>query len=100
MQPNNPANPLLRLPSGSTVQARIKSVSLLDQGQALVRFDLFPRTDTGTEGAAATYAAVLRYRFRDRPLADADRFINPLGFEVFRYRRDAETLTPAPAIAP
>jgi type IV secretion system protein VirB8 len=30
-----------------------------------------------------------------------DRFVNPLGFQVQRYRRDAETLTPPdPAPAP
>jgi hypothetical protein len=29
-----------------------------------------------------------------------DRFINPLGFQVVRYRRDAETLAPVTVSAP
>jgi type IV secretion system protein VirB8 len=29
-----------------------------------------------------------------------DRFINPLGFQVVRYRRDAETLAPVTISAP
>jgi len=96
MRPGNLANPLQQVPRGITAQTRIKSVSLLEDGQALVRYDLVSRNDAGAEGVPAAYVSILHYRFRDRPLSDADRFNNPLGFEVIRYRRDAETL-PAPS---
>lgn len=90
MNPSNPANPLARLPRQISVQTRIKSVSLLDNGQALVRYDLVQRNENSGESNPAPYVSVIRYRFRDRPLAESDRFINPLGFEVIRYRKDPE----------
>ncbi|MDP9421345.1 MAG: VirB8/TrbF family protein [Pseudomonadota bacterium] len=100
MNPGNPANPLARLPRQIIVQARIKSVSLLDNGQALVRYDLVQRNDTGSESRPAPYVSVIRYRFRDRPLAESDRFINPLGFEVLRYRKDPEAPLTSGELAP
>jgi type IV secretion system protein VirB8 len=90
MKPDNPANPLVRIPQQSTVQVIIKSVSLLEDGQALVRYDLVQRSSSDAESRPAAFVSVIRYRFRDRPLAESDRFINPLGFEVSRYRKDPE----------
>lgn len=90
MKPGNPANPLARLPRQISIQARIKSVSMMEDGQALVRYDLVQRNDVGGESRAAPYVSVIRYHFRNRPLAESDRFINPLGFEVVRYRKDPE----------
>lgn len=90
MKPGNPANPLNRLPVRISVQAQIKSVSILDDGQALVRYDLVHRDDVGGEVRPSPYVSIIRYRFRDRPLTESDRFINPLGFEVIRYRKDPE----------
>lgn len=100
MNTGNPANPLARLPRQTSVQARIKSVSLLDNGQALVRFDLVQRNDTGSESPPAPFVSVIRYRFRDRPLAESDRFINPLGFEVLRYRKDPDAAPVSAEAAP
>jgi type IV secretion system protein VirB8 len=100
MKPGSPDNPLARLPRQISVQARIKSVSMMDDGQALVRYDLVQRNDVGGESRAAPYVSVIRYRFRDRPLAESDRFINPLGFEVLRYRKDPEAVAPAVNAAP
>jgi type IV secretion system protein VirB8 len=93
MRPGSPDNPLTRLPDQILVQTKIKSVSILEKGQALVRYDLVQRNNSGAETAAAPFVSVIRYRFRDRPLAESDRFINPLGFEVVRYRRDAEAVS-------
>jgi type IV secretion system protein VirB8 len=90
MKPGNPDSPLVRLQPQSSLRARIKSVSLIDDAQALVRYDLVQQNAAGAESAPAAWVAVIRYRFRDRPLAEADRFINPLGFEVTRYRTDPE----------
>jgi type IV secretion system protein VirB8 len=100
MKPGSPDNPLARLPRQVSVQARIRSVSIMENGQALVRYDLVQRNDVGGESRAAPYVSVLRYRFRDRPLAESDRFINPLGFEVTRYRKDPEAAPPAADAVP
>lgn len=96
MNPSSPANPLARLPRQLSVQTRIKSVSLLENGQALVRYDLVQQDDGASQARAAPHVSVIRYRFRDRPLAESDRFINPFGFEVLSYRRDPEAPVPAP----
>lgn len=95
MDVNNPSNPLARMGQGASLRTQIKSVSLMENGQALVRYDLMLMNETGTASRPMPFVSVIRYRFRDRPLADSDRFINPLGFEVLRYRKDAE----APPIA-
>jgi hypothetical protein len=41
---------------------------------------------------AQHWAALLTYRFSDADMTAGDRLTNPLGFQVTRYRRDAETL--------
>lgn len=92
MKPGNPANPLATMPRTSLVQVRVKSASMLDDGSALVRYDLVRRDESGAEAAPAPFVSIIRYRFRDRPLTEADRFINPLGFEVQQYRRDPEVV--------
>jgi type IV secretion system protein VirB8 len=96
MDPDSRENPLATLPKGTTVQTKVRSISLLDEGQALVRFELVTLGDGGSERRAAPYASIIRFRFRDRPLSESDRFINPLGFEVVRYRRDAEAVAGPP----
>jgi hypothetical protein len=39
----------------------------------------------------------MSFRYTGAPMTNGDRFINPLGFEVTSYRRDADT--PAAAVA-
>lgn len=90
MDPNNPTNPLARMSRQASLRTMIKSVSLLQDGQALVRYDLQHNSEAGVVSRPMPFVSVIRYRFRDRPLTDADRFINPLGFEVLRYRKDPE----------
>jgi type IV secretion system protein VirB8 len=90
MKPGSPDNPIARLPRQLTVQVKMNSVSLLDGAQAMVRYDLIQRSETGSVSRPAPYVSVIRYRFRDRPMVESDRFINPLGFEVIRYRKDPE----------
>lgn len=90
MQANNPSSPLRRLPRTSLIVTRIKSVSLLGPGTALVRFGT-ERLDQGQlENSSAPWVAVLRYRFAKAPMSLDDRLLNPLGFQVTQYRRDQE----------
>ena len=93
MAATNPASPLRALSPGDTLAVRIKSVSLTGNGSALVRYDL-DRTVAGGRGVSSQpYVSAISYGFSDKPLRAADRFENPLGFEVTRYRRDAEGMT-------
>jgi type IV secretion system protein VirB8 len=90
MAATNPTSPLRALSPGDTLSVRIKSVSLTGTETALIRFDL-DRTVAGGRGvSSAPYVAAMSFGFSDKPLRAADRFENPLGFAVTRYRRDSE----------
>lgn len=103
MQASNPLSPLATLPRRALVQVQVRSVSSLGPDRSLVRFTT-TRTDPGASAQPPQYwAAVVTYQFSAAPMRAEDRMINPLGFQVTRYRRDAETLpepVPAPAAAP
>lgn len=95
MQASNPLSPLASLPRRALVQVQIRSVSSLNADTSLVRFTT-TRTDPGAQAQPSQlWAAVVKYRFSNAALAAEDRMINPLGFQVVRYRRDAETLPEA-----
>jgi len=97
MQAANPASPLSRYPR-SVVDARVKSITSMGGNEALVRFDTVRRDPGGQAQPAESWVAVIKYRFSTGPMRAEDRFVNPLGFQVVRYRRDQEAL-PAPPVA-
>ncbi len=100
MNASNPASPFVELPPGTTVDTEINSVSSLGRGSALVRFVTI-RTDRGGKPLEPQHwAAVISYGYSEARMSEADRLLNPLGFQVTRYRRDQETLTSSPPIAP
>lgn len=96
MPASNPDSPLARYTGGSTIVARVKSVSPLSDGTALVRFDTQQQDRNGSAGPSRPWISVIRYHYSNAPMAFEDRLINPLGFQVASYRRDAE----APNVAP
>lgn len=99
VQANNPQSALATLPRRALVQVQIRSVSSLNASSSLVRFTT-TRTDPGAQPQNPQYwAAVVNYQFSAAPMRAEDRMVNPLGFQVSRYRRDAETL-PEPVLAP
>jgi type IV secretion system protein VirB8 len=92
MNAANPASPLSALPKGSAIRAQVKSVSTLGEGRALVRF-LTTQVDQGAAPQPGQHwAAIVNYSFSNAEMSEADRYVNPLGFQVTSYRRDAETL--------
>lgn len=92
MQVSNPASPLVSLPRGSVIEARVKSISPVRSNVALVRFDTV-RTDPGGQAQPPQpWIATVRYRWSGEPMKLEDRFVNPLGFQVTSYRRDPEAL--------
>jgi type IV secretion system protein VirB8 len=90
MQASNPSNPLAILPRETLVQAEIRGISSLSPNTALVRFDKVRTDADGRRQASQPWSAVITYRFSGADMTMADRLINPLGFQVVRYRRDAE----------
>ncbi|MBB3348716.1 virB8 family protein [Sphingomonas sp. BK069] len=102
MQASDPASPLALYPRTTVVAVEVKSVTPLGSGVALVRYDTRRRDVGGTLQPARPWVAVIRYGFSGEPLSTADRFVNPLGFQVRRYRRSEEALpaSAAPGAAP
>jgi type IV secretion system protein VirB8 len=96
MSASNPQSPVKLNAPTTMVQTTIKSISLLSPTSALVRFQT-ERHDGEAPGEIRPYAAVIAFKYTGAPLRMEDRLINPLGFEVTSYRRDAETTAPLPA---
>jgi type IV secretion system protein VirB8 len=99
MQATNPESPLARLPRSSVVDVQVRSVSQISDSSALVRFATIRRDQGGTEQPAQNWVAVIKYRYSNKPMTVEDRYVNPLGFEVIDYRKDAENL-PVETTAP
>ncbi|WP_230781763.1 virB8 family protein [Sphingomonas sp. Leaf37] len=93
----NPASPIQSLPGGTLISVRVKSVSRLQSGVSLVRFDTQRVDRNGQAEAPRPWISVVRFRYSDAPMAFGDRLVNPLGFQVTGYRRDAEA-PPAPEV--
>ncbi|TPK72133.1 type VI secretion protein [Mesorhizobium sp. B2-4-15] len=90
--PKNPAkvNGLLK-----RVLVDIKSVSFPNDSTAIVRFSTTEKSET--ESIDRHWISVVRFRYTETPLKNEWRFENPLGFQVYSYRRDQETVTPGSA---
>lgn len=97
MQASNPSSPLNAYPRGTIVETRIKSVSPVGKNVALVRFDTVRMDANGQIHPISPSLAVIRYEYSGEPMKLEDRLVNPLGFRVLRYRRDAEA---APTAVP
>jgi len=86
----NPQSPFQRYPSGTVLVVRVKSVSKLAGGRALIRFDTELQDRAGRADAARPWISIVQYRYSDAPMRFEDRLVNPLGFQVVSYRRDSE----------
>jgi type IV secretion system protein VirB8 len=92
MDAGNPESPLASLPRRAVVRVEVRSVSSLSADSSLVRFTTV-RTDQGGQPQPPQYwAAIVSHHYSGAEMIEEDRLLNPLGFQVTRYRRDAETL--------
>lgn len=90
IQASNPTSPLTAMPRRAIITTEIRGISSLGPDTVLVRF-VTMRTDPGGQAQAPQpWQAVVTYRFAAGTMSAADRLANPLGFQVLRYRRDAE----------
>lgn len=87
----NRRNPARIYGDKTEVLVDIKSVTFPNESTALVRFSTNERSDTET--VTRHYISVVRFRYTDTPATNEWRFENPLGFQVYNYRRDQETVT-------
>lgn len=91
----NPDNPAKVYGKNRQVTVEIKSVSFPNSSTALVRFSTTEKSDT--DQIMRHFISVVRYRYTETPATNEWRFENPLGFQVYNYRRDQETVTPGEA---
>lgn len=87
----NPENPVTLYGYDTTVRIQIKSLQLLTDSTAQVRFQTVK--DAAGRDDIEHWVAVLTFRYVQKPASLADRFKNPLGFQITRYRRDQEIVT-------
>ena len=93
MDRRNPASVLTGATAATQVAVTVKSITRMSPVSALVRFTTDRREGDGPV-TRQDWAAVLQFSFTGGPLNQEDRLINPLGFQVTSYRRDAETAAP------
>jgi type IV secretion system protein VirB8 len=86
----NPQSPLNLYPASTTLKVTVKGVTMLDANNALVRFDAERVDPAATSSQLQSFAATIGFRFSGEPMRMEDRFVNPLGFQVTHYRKDAE----------
>ncbi len=73
------------------VQVRIKSTSFIRPEVALVRYT--KQVERGADKPEITHwAATVVFKYSGAPMAESDRAINPLGFQVTEYRNDPDVL--------
>ena len=89
MDRRNPASPLNGATADTVVATTVKQVTVMSPTSALVRFSTDRREGSGP-ATRSDWAAVMQFAFTGGPLSLEDRLINPLGFQVTHYRRDAE----------
>lgn len=88
----NPENPARKLGKNKSITVDIKSVTFPNATTALVRFSTHEKSDSDV--IPRHFISILRFRYTDTPERNDWRFENPLGFQVYDYRRDQETVTP------
>ena len=100
---SNPNSPLNLYKDGTTVRARVVSVSFFARANgvsdlAQVRYTKGKRLSEGSAEQIAHYIATIQYTYV-APSKDArTRQLNPLGFRIVEFRSEPETFTePAPA---
>jgi type IV secretion system protein VirB8 len=93
MRKTTPESPLNLYGAHTVVETTVRSVSLLSPTTAIVRFDTTRRDATGS-GQTRPWVAAISFRYTGAPMSMGDRFLDPLGFQVTRYSRDAEAPVP------
>tara|TARA_B100000780_G_scaffold271137_1_gene231738 strand:- start:1482 stop:2162 length:681 start_codon:yes stop_codon:yes gene_type:complete len=83
-------NPSKIFGMNASIDIQIKSVSLLSDNLASVRFIKLKNTLEQT--SSSHWNAIIEFRYSDKPLKMLARFQNPLGFEVTSYRINPETM--------
>jgi type IV secretion system protein VirB8 len=105
----NPQSPLNLYKDGTAVRVQVSAISFLKPASGIndlaqIRFIRFIRPGGVGEEKATHWIATLQYAWAKPPTDDRQRTINPLGFRVVDYRKEAEIVvepaTPAALTGP
>lgn len=91
MQASNIASPLKRYPYSTVIAVEVKSVTPLGSDGAMIRFQTVRHDADGHAYPTQHWVSAIRFTYNNKPMTAADRYFNPLGFEVLSYNRSAET---------
>jgi type IV secretion system protein VirB8 len=93
----NPNGIQARYRQTTKVGVTVKQITMLSPTSAIVRFETEQSEGSNGGGMRQPWTATIIFRTAQKPLAEGDRYTNPLGFQVVEYRRDAEIAAPVPA---
>jgi type IV secretion system protein VirB8 len=97
---SNPVGIQSRVRPTTRIKVTVKSVTILGPRSAMVRFDTEQSEGPTSGGMRQPWVASITYSFSGKPISEQDRYMNPLGYQVATYRRDAETTQPINVPAP
>ena len=95
--PKNPQSPLNLYGDNARVKVHIKGYSFLKKDVVLVRYWKEVERGASERPLVTHWAATVVFKYSGAPMAEKDREINPLGFQVTEYRNDPDTVVAAEA---
>ena len=92
VNPENPQSPTARYGTRGTVEIEVTSITFIGKNHAQVRFIRREKRQADALPVESRWIATVAYQYLNPPLKEADRLINPVGFQVTDYRLDPETI--------
>lgn len=92
VNPENPQSPTSRYGTRGTVEIEVTSITFIGKNHAQVRFIRREKRQADALPVESRWIATVAYQYLNPPLKEADRLINPVGFQVTDYRLDPETI--------
>lgn len=96
--PKNPQSPLNVYGESARVKVHIKGYSFLKKDVVLVRYWKEVERGASERPVVTHWAATMVFKYSGAPMAEKDREINPLGFQVTEYRNDPDTVVTAETV--
>jgi type IV secretion system protein VirB8 len=84
--PRNPSSPRSVWGDRSYADAKVTNITFVNNRVANVRYTRTVQSDTAAQ--ATDWIATVTFSYTNAPMAEGDRYRNPLGFQVETYRSD------------
>lgn len=90
ISPRNPQSPVNKLKLSGTKRVALKSVVFLTASSASIRFRVNNYNSDGKITSFQDYVAYMEFSFVNLNTTEEELLINPLGFQVTKYRLDKD----------